>query len=98
MDDGGGFEDGGGDTSPPAPAPQWRVRFGHGQRHLRGTGLTVAEVHATIIEHLVDGLGRATHVGESVFGRVVVRGHVIEYRARRLGDGDINVGTYYPVT
>ena len=55
------------------------------------------DVHATITEHIVQSFSRATDVGESFFGRVIVRGRMIEYRARHLGGGDINVGTYYPV-
>ena len=85
------------DIPPRVPDPDWRVRFGHGQRHLQGTGLAAADVHATITEHIVHGMGRASHVGESFFGRVIVQGQIIEYRARHLGGGDINVGTYYPI-
>jgi len=97
MERGGDFGGGGRDMPPHASGPEWHVRFGHGQRHLQGTGLATADVHATITEHIVSSLGRASHVGESFFGRVTVRGQMIEYRARHLGDGDVNVGTYYPI-
>lgn len=67
----------------------------HGGRHLAGTGLTTAQVEAAIGAQIQTiRVGTATG---SFWGRVVVNGQVIEYRAYTLANGTINVGTYYPV-
>ncbi|HEU5254111.1 MAG TPA: RHS repeat-associated core domain-containing protein [Solirubrobacterales bacterium] len=68
------------------------VVFGHGARHLAGTGLGQAQVEAAIAQRV------AQVAPESGFfmGRISLGGRVIEYRAFKLSDGSIKVGTYYP--
>ena len=70
------------------------VIFGHGARHLVGTGLRQVDVEAAIEEQVQQAASTGT-TGE-FWGRVVVNGRTIEYRAYTLPNGAINVGTYYP--
>lgn len=72
------------------------VVFGHGARHLAGTGLSQQAVEIAIRTHLHQALANASASGP-FWGRVVVNGTTIEYRAFTLANGTINVGTYYPI-
>lgn len=71
------------------------VSFGHGDRHLAGTGLAKGDVESAIEQQV-----RTSTAGASVTGpfrgRVDVDGRTIEYRGHPTGNGGINVGTYYP--
>jgi RHS repeat-associated protein len=71
-----------------------RITFGHGARHLVGTGLSAANVEAVIRGQVRSILTRDASPG-SFFGRVRIGNTTIEYRAYPLKDGSINVGTYY---
>jgi Putative T7SS secretion signal domain len=84
----GGSGAGGDDDGEP------EVTFGHGARHLAGTGLDQADVDAAIEAQVEDQASRADATG-SFWGRVEVDGQTVEYRAYTLPDGTINVGTYY---
>jgi hypothetical protein len=75
--------------------PNWQVRFGHGARHLQGTGLSRADVEAVIVTHVLRTVRAASTVGDGFWGRVHVHGWPVEYRAYHLGAGVIHVGTYY---
>jgi hypothetical protein len=70
------------------------VTFGHGARHLVGTGLAQGEVEAAIAQDVKAAVANAAEKG-GFWGRVVVKGQVIEYRAFPLPNGTVNVGTYY---
>jgi hypothetical protein len=72
------------------------VVFGHGARHLAGTALSQSNVESAILQHLRASVGKASMTG-NFWGRVVVDGTTIEYRAFTLADGTINVGTYYTI-
>jgi RHS repeat-associated protein len=72
------------------------ISFGHGARHLEGTGLGANEVESSIKSAVTAGVQGATETG-NFWGRVTVDGVKIEYRAFTLSSGRINVGTYYPV-
>jgi RHS repeat-associated protein len=72
------------------------IGFGHGARHLAGTGLSRSEVEAAIEGQVRRSTAGAT-VGGSFGGRLTVGGQTIEYRGYGLPDGRINIGTYYPV-
>jgi RHS repeat-associated protein len=72
-----------------------RIIFGHGARHLEGTGLSVEEVESSILQKVTDAVRQATTENGSFWGRVQIRGTTIEYRAYTLPDGTINIGTYY---
>lgn len=75
-----------------------QVTFGHGARHLAGRGLSAAEVQAAIAEAIRSSVqGAHLSLGAAFWGRVTVKGQVIEYRAYVLDVSHVNVGTYYPV-
>ena len=88
---GAGFGAGAGEACPAA-----NITFGHGARHLAGTGLSAAEVEAAIQADILPQLSNASSIG-NFFGRVTVRGVVVEYRGFGLPGGTTNIGTYYPV-
>lgn len=67
------------------------ILFGHGARHLAGAGLSQAEVEAAIVEDIAQLAPRA----ERFTRTVMVDGQAVKYKAFRLPDGRINVGTYY---
>jgi hypothetical protein len=69
------------------------VTFGHGARHLGGTGLSEAAVDAAVIAE-VQLVGRTAGWYS---GRVVVQGTTIVFRGYPLANGTTNVGTYYPL-
>jgi RHS repeat-associated protein len=71
-----------------------QITFGHGARHLAGTGLSQEAVESTIAAQVRTSISNATSSG-SFWGRVAVDGVTLEYRAYTLADGTINVGTYY---
>lgn len=71
-----------------------RVTFGHGARHLEGTGLSSTQVESTILQRVTAEASQVSTTG-SFWGRVRINGTTIEYRAYTLPDGTINVGTYY---
>jgi hypothetical protein len=71
-----------------------KIIFGHGARHLAGTGLDEAVVNAAIKSQIEQSIEKASATG-SFWGRVTVDGQTIEYRAYSLPGGTINVGTYY---
>lgn len=73
------------------------VVFGHGARHLVGTGLDQAEVESAIQSQIEQQIGGADSTG-SFWGTVEVNGQTILYKAYTLPDGTINVGTYYVVS
>jgi hypothetical protein len=75
-----------------APATSPRITFGHGARHLEGSGLS----HA-VVESAIEGAVRATPSAGTHWGWVQVNGQWIQYRAYVLPDGTINIGTYVRV-
>jgi len=70
------------------------ITFGHGARHLIGTGLDSGEVESAIQSQIEQSAAKASATG-SFWGRTVVDGQTVEYRAYTLPNGTINVGTYY---
>jgi RHS repeat-associated protein len=72
-----------------------RIGFGHGARHLAGTGLVAQAVERAIANEVRTVVGLSTLTG-SWWGRIVVGGRRIEYRAHTLTPTQIHVGTYYP--
>ena len=71
-----------------------KVIFGHGARHLIGTGLSRRAVESAIRTHARGAAAAASQTGE-FWGRVTVAGKTVEYRAFTLPNGTVNVGTYY---
>lgn len=71
------------------------VVFGHGARHLAGTGLAVPAVESAIAAQAQAAANSSSGPLGPFWGRVTVDGVVIEYRAWILPDGRINIGTYY---
>lgn len=70
------------------------VSFGHGGRHLDGTGLSVQEVNKIIAQDVVD---KNLNIGQFYKGQVNINGITIEYTSFGLKDGMVNIGTYYPI-
>lgn len=77
-------------------AYQITFKTSHAARHLKGTGLSAAEVESAISRAAEQTVKGASSVGP-FWGRVTVQGQVIEFRAYPIGGMRINVGTYYPV-
>jgi RHS repeat-associated protein len=71
-----------------------RIVFKHGVRHLAGTGLEQAAVENAIKADVQQAVAKATTSG-NFWGKVVVNGQEILYKAWTLPDGTINVGTYF---
>lgn len=69
------------------------VSFGHGGRHLAGTGIPESEVEDAIRAE-VQAIRRSASSTGSFWGKVIVRGQTIVYRAFTLADGSIHIGTY----
>ena len=70
------------------------VNFGHGGRHLEGTGLSVDTVNQALANEVsVLNLG----TGQFHKGQIIVDGITIEYTSYGVSEGIINVGTYYPL-
>ena len=69
------------------------VTFGHGARHLAGTGLAQDAVESAISADIQNIVANSTATG-NFWGQVVVDGQTIVYRAFTLADGTINIGTY----
>lgn len=72
------------------------ITFGHGARHLIGTGLDEGDVESVITSQVRESISGAQPSG-SFWGRVTVDGQTVEYRAFTLSNGTINIGTYYVV-
>lgn len=69
-----------------------RIIFGHGARHLEGSGLSQAAV-----ESAIQGSVRGTPNAGTHWGWVQVNGQWIQYRAFVLPNDTINIGTYVRV-
>jgi hypothetical protein len=72
------------------------ITFGHGARHLVGTGLS-GEVVESAIAAEIRSLAGSAEIAGGFWGRLVVEGQTIEFRAYLLEAGKINVGTFYPI-
>lgn len=72
-----------------------QVTFGHGARHLPGTGLSPAAVQSAITAVVVPILPLTTP-GAGFSGTVNVAGSIIVFRAMPLPGGSCHVGTYFP--
>ena len=70
------------------------VNFGHGGRHLEGTGLSVDTINQALANE-VSALNLGT--GQFHKGQIIVDGITIEYTSYRVSEEIINVGTYYPL-
>lgn len=71
------------------------VTFGHGGRHLAGTGLDAHSVNQAIAQDVVS---RGVQMANTVtYFDMQYSGHILHYGARRLAETLINVGTYYVI-
>jgi hypothetical protein len=70
-----------------------QVVFGHGARHLMGTGLDEAAVEDAITAQIQELVTSLSATG-NFWGKVVVNGQEVFYRAFTLPNGTISVGTY----
>jgi hypothetical protein len=71
------------------------ISFGHGDRHLKDTGLSPEEVESAIEDQVKQGIGNADVEGP-FRGTLRVGDTEIEYRGYGR-NGQIHIGTYYPV-
>jgi len=72
------------------------VTFGHGARHLEGSGLNQEAIESAI-RHDINRIFSQQWVtlpAGTFWGRVTVGGQTVTYRAHPLPNGTINVGTY----
>ncbi len=85
---------GGGGVTSQIKVGDTNVTLGHGGRHLEGTGLSVDEVNNAIAQDIAN-----IHPGTGKFykGRIEIEGQTIEYTSYGTKNGEINIGTYYPV-
>jgi hypothetical protein len=72
--------------------PETNITFGHGARHLAGTGLGEESVNNAISADII-----RTNAGADYWGWIQVQSQWIQYRAAYLPDR-VNVGTYVPVS
>jgi len=63
-----------------------------GARHLAGTGLKDAEVHATITQAIQKSIAGVLSIGEFWWGQVTVRGQDIIFHAYSISATRIHVG------
>ena len=68
------------------------VTFGHGGRHLEGTGLTVSQVNQTLANE-IPMLNLS--VGQYYPSEITINGTRLFYGAKKLNEGVIHIGTYY---
>jgi RHS repeat-associated protein len=76
-------------------AKQLTFQTEHIMRHFVGTGLTEAEVIGGLRQSIQAALRGAASEG-GFWGRVSIRGQLIEYRAYTLANGTVRIGTAYP--
>jgi hypothetical protein len=74
--------------------PKVMFKSHHAFPHVRAIGVPVERIESAIESQIRSVAARACMTG-LFWGRVVVDGVVVEYRALTLADGTINVGTYY---
>ncbi len=86
--------EGGGSVTDNVKVGDKEVSFGHGGRHLEGTGLSANEVNQAIAKDVVT---KNPGTGQFYKGQLDVNGVTIEYTSYGVKEGLINVGTYYPV-
>jgi len=83
-------------TQPDQGKPEVTFKSEHAGRHLEGTDIERSRVEQAIRDALEPLLRSKPSTGGH-WGRVNVEGKVIEYRAYRVSQGQMNVGTYYLV-
>ena len=71
-----------------------RVTFGHGARHLRDPRLFQVEIERAITDDLA---GNMPAIRALICRTIEVEGAMIEYRAYRIDQTRVHVGTYYPI-
>ncbi len=69
-----------------------KITFGHGERHLEGSGLSQSSVEKAIQNSVL-----SNRYSGSYWGWVQIEGKWIQYRAYALHDGTFHIGTYMRV-
>ena len=84
---------GGGGVTAQIKVGETNISFGHGGRHLEGTGLSIDEVNSAIAQEIAN-----IHPGTGNFykGQIEINGQNIEYTSYGTMDNEIKIGTYYP--
>lgn len=85
---------GGGGVTDSVTVKDVTVYFGHGGRHLEGTGVSEADMNNAIANDVVN---RSLPSGHATRFPITVHGIDFCYSAIQLGANHINIGTYYPV-
>jgi len=70
----------------------------HAASHMLKAGLDAAKVESKIASSIGRAVSNATSVGGDFWGKVMVDGKSVLFRAKVLPTGEINVGTYYVPT
>nr|WP_306299860.1 MULTISPECIES: RHS repeat-associated core domain-containing protein [unclassified Streptococcus] len=86
---------GGGGTTSTIKIGDKTINFGHGGRHLEGTGYTVPDISKAIADDLISN---PLKIGEYRVKDIVIDGTVFRYKAKALDNNLINVGTFYPIS
>ena len=86
--------DGGGGVTSTIEANGKTITFGHGGRHLEGTGLDVNMVNQALANEVST---LKLNVGQFYKGHIVIEGITFEYTSFGVSEGIVNVGTYYPL-
>ena len=68
--------------------------FGHGGRHMKNTGLNHIEVEKIIAKKITNS-NILWDAKKPYIDTIIINGKKIEFRAKRLPNGKINIGTYY---
>ena len=85
---------GGGGVSDTRQVGDTTITFGHGGRHLEGSGIAVSQAHTAIANDVVNQPVSGAHVK---YFDLIVGGYTLHYGARLLSANLINIGTYYLV-
>jgi hypothetical protein len=87
---------GGGGGTQPKPLAGPKVTFGHGARHLEGTGLTRTQVESAITARVNEIWSNPMTLGTgNWWGWIEINGVTVQYRAFTRPGGVVHVGTYY---
>ncbi|MGH1601407.1 hypothetical protein, partial [Campylobacter majalis] len=85
---------GGGGTTNKISIGNQEFTFGHGGRHLEGTNLNKFEVENAIAKK-INNTNIEWNNKKPYKDRITINGQIIEFHAKKLENGKINIGTYY---
>lgn len=77
-------------------AAQCTFKTGHYASRLQSAGVNVSRAESSVAD-VVRGMRGNMFINADVVGCITVDGKLLEYRARLLPNGVVNVGTIFPV-